>query len=516
MSFSPRISLSVFALCLALQPALPARAGDFSSNISFSFSDDNIFKDAGETRKNSPNAYFGQVPANALDRVESSQFRKSSTLLSLRKEMDGAYGLTPEGGLLIRYSPDSSGVYAISDYGSYISLKKKPVREGAFGAGITFMPIDSDRFRLGRLWDVSWGGSNTFPRNFRKGLVPGVRIDASFGMTEAFVGVKSALIRSPSETILDNPGGNSNQLVERAYYAVLAGVGQKFPAGFRVDLQGAFFQKGTNTRGTVLGKPIDAGGGTGIVSWSKGAKVGDRMDLRLYYEDPLKNSLNQNSRPEKGTGFEASAEGTVLVQTLEDPSQNHSTVNEAGKAVGIAGGARFGYLRLHATFIMRDLTYIVFNVPGLVPYQALPENTSVKPELFGMISADYFFPKTGITVGVSGGVLKPAVYKASMQGVTYEGPYASEIAQGIHKLVVRGANSGDWSILPAGQDEEQVGMVRLDLKWNVGPAFSMLGELSYNYDPNLAQVFLNEMGHAERRFDEPNILGFGVVSELLF
>ena len=74
-----------------------AAASDFSSNISFSFADDNLLKDAGETRKNSPNAYFGQVPSSALDRLEPSQFRRSSSLLTLKKPFEADATLSPEG-----------------------------------------------------------------------------------------------------------------------------------------------------------------------------------------------------------------------------------------------------------------------------------------------------------------------------------------------------------------------------------------------------------------------------------
>jgi hypothetical protein len=506
---------------LLLGGAGGAQAGDgasqFSSNISFSFADDNLLKDAGETRKNSPNAYFGQVPSSSLDRVEPSQFRRSSSLLTLKRPFENGAALSPEGALLVRFSPDSNGNYALADFGSYLAVRYLWDKAGNGAATLSFMPVDSDRFRLGRNWDISWGGSNTFPRNFRKGMVPGAKLELSLGSVSAFLGAKTALIRSPSETILDNPGGNSNQLVERAYYAGLAGLAVELPGGLSAGLQGGIFQKGTNTRATVLGKPITAGGGTALLGWKSGGKVGDRMDIRLYYEDPTTNPLaRQEGLYEGDLALEASLEGTMLVQTLEDPSQNHSTVNEISRAAGASAGLRYGRFRTHLSLIMRDLNFIVFNVPGLVPYQALPENTKVQPELFGQLSADYFFAGPGLTFGVSGGLLRPATYEATVQGSTYSGPYASQMAQGIHKLVVRGANSGDWSILPAGMDEELVGMLRADLKWNLGTAFSMLAELSYTYDPNLAQVFLNEMGHAERLFDEPNALGVGLVGEVVF
>jgi len=114
------------------------------------------------------------------------------------------------------------------------------------------------------------------------------------------------------------------------------------------------------------------------------------------------------------------------------------------------------------------------------------------------------------------GVLVPASYKPSVDGSTLQGPYAAEVAQGIQKTVVRGSNSGDWDILPAGEGELPVIMAKANVKFNLGRNFSLVGEVTYARDPNLAQVFLDSQGHAIRRFDKPDILGLGIASELTF
>ena len=59
-------------------------------------------------------------------------------------------------------------------------------------------------------------------------------------------------------------------------------------------------------------------------------------------------------------------------------------------------------------------------------------------------------------------------------------------------------------------------MAKLDLRYNLSQHFSMVGEISYANDPNYSQVVLDDHGHATREFNDPNIIGLGVVSELSF
>ena len=304
--------------------------------------------------------------------------------------------------------------------------------------------------------------------------------------------------------------------MERAYYAALLGIGVTIPnTGLRVDLQGAFFQKGTSTRDSTLGDPILSGGGTAIVSWKHGSAVGNRLDLDLYFQDPTRYSLRED--PYQGRmGFDVAAEYTHLVQVLEDPDHPASTKFEQAKAAALTAGFRFRNLRAHLNLIFRDLSFIVYNTPGFVPYQALPEAADVKPEIFGVFSLDYFIKSLGLTPALSVGVLRPATYRPNMQGSTLTGPYAAAVEKGIHKLVVKGSNSYDWQMLPAGEDEWLVFMARFDLKWNIGDSFAMIGEVSYRYDGNIAQVFMTDQGHAVLRFDDPNILSYGLVAEYEF
>jgi len=511
-----RRQFTILTLAALLIPAAAVAEDDdrlFDTTISFSFADDNALKDAGETRQNSPTGFFGQSPDGSLSRVEDPAFEGTTSLLRIAGSSDvGRW--KPGGELLVRFKVDTVGKYELGDYGSNLSLRYLFSDEASFG--FTAYPVDTDRFRLGHNWDVTWGGSDTFPRNFRSGQVPGFKLDLDTAVLDVFAGMKAALIRSPAEDILDNPGGNTTQLVERAYYSALLGLGVEIPGtGLRMDLQGAFFQKGTSTRDAVLGEPILAGGGTAIVRWTRGATVGNRLDLDLYFQDPTRYPLREESY-EGHLGFDVAMEYTHLAQVLEDPDHPASTRLEQARAAALTAGLRYRKLRTHLNLIFRDLSFIVFNTPGFVPYQAMPEAAEVKPEIFGVLSVDYFIKSLGLTPALSVGVLRPATYRPNMQGSTLTGPYAAAVEEGIHKVVVKGSNSFDWQMLPAGEDEWLVFMARFDVKWNLGEAFAMIGEVSYRYDGNIAQVFMTDQGHAVLRFDDPHILSYGLVAEYQF
>ncbi|MCZ7538212.1 MAG: hypothetical protein M5T61_21265, partial [Acidimicrobiia bacterium] len=97
----------------------------------------------------------------------------------------------------------------------------------------------------------------------------------------------------------------------------------------------------------------------------------------------------------------------------------------------------------------RSLTYITFDVPGIVPYQALQENVETTPEAYAQLSADYHIESINLTVAATFGLLFPATYK----GVVPSGQFApATTLQGEHVVVVQGTDSGsDWDILPAGE-----------------------------------------------------------------
>ena len=509
--------------------AVPALGQPFDeTTISFSIADDNILMDPGETRRNSPAVYIGGQ-ASAAERDGSSIYNQTASRLVLKKTLDTGQ-LFPEGALRLRLAVNSEGDYTFADDGTYLALNWAP--KDKYLLKLTMFPVDSDRFRLGYHYDITWGGTGTFPKNFTKGLVPGLRLAFQMPVFEAFIGMKTALVRSPAEDILDNPGGNTNQFVERTFYGALGGLGVEPVKGLRIMAQGGYFAKGTSTRADVLGKRVHSGGMSFIAAYHIGGEVGRRLDLRMYYEDPEKYSIKPMKASSSDFGFDIAIEYSRLIQTLEDPDHFGSTTNEWSNAFAFSAGMRLDKLRIHFDSIYRDLSYIVWNVPGFVPNQALPGSAdlghggpfaflpeSMGGEIYLLLSTDYHFELKGahsLTPAVSFGFLLPATYTPSATGGVGQGPAAEEHAQGIQTTVVRGSSSGAWDTLPVGEEELPVFTLKFDLRYSISQAFSLIAEASYANDPNYSQVEIDPHGHATRVYIDPNIVGLGIVSELSF
>ncbi len=498
-------------LVVALLAAASAQAQSFKTSLSFSFADNNVLKDSGETRVNSPDAYIGQMPEDFFRGFGGDEFGPSKLHLMLYGAADGVHPrFLPEAAVVLLLDPVKG---SFADGGSYIQASYFLSDDRKTGISLALFPIDSDRLRLGFHYDISWAGSDTFPKHFRKGLVPGLKLQLDMRRWYLFAGFKTALVRSPTEDILDNPGGNTNKIVERANYGVLAGLGVDVWGGLRFEVNGGYFQKGTNTRPNVLGQPIHSGGVSAQLSYHDGLPIGRRIDMRLYTEDPLRFDVLAQEEYDGGLSWNVAAEGTGLVQTLEDPDQVNSTLNEWSWAAMLTMSLKYKSFRVHLEGIVRSLPFITFNVPGFVPYQGLPESVETKPEIWAALSFDYFFEPIGLTLALTGGFLRPATYK----GVVPAGSYPEQTLQGVHTVVVRGSQAGgDWDILPAGEEELPIFYLKTTVKWTFGGKFAAVAEMTYGRDPNLSQVFRDFRGHAIRRFDDPDILGFGLMARMSF
>ena len=510
----------LFVLFAALVP-LSAHAGDgkkekappvFQPKLRFSYGDDNLLVGAGETKKSSPAAYFGgECNKTSLDRTTPTDCSKNALNMIFYTRLTLEPYFQPEAAVNLLVDVEKS---VFQDDGSYLRANYFMDDQHETFWAITLFPFDADRLRLGYFQDVQWGGTNSFPKNLRRAFAPGLKFDLDYRYWHVFVGMKTALVRSPTDDILDNKGGNTLKNVERTFYGFLGGAGFEFSdTGLRLELNGGFFNKGTNTRRNALGQPIYAGGVSARFSWSSGLPIGRQIDLRIYQQDPIRDELFKREAMRHGDlSFRAEIEASELAQDLEDPDHVDSTKNEWSTMGHVGFGMKYGFFRLFADVIARELTAITFDVPGFVPNQALPDNVKVTPEVFGSVGFDYTFDPYGITIGGSVGVLKPATY----EGVPPEPTNASPVDQGSSKTVVRGPSPLDWDILPQGEDELPVYMVRFDFRWVYYEAFGVAAQVYYGRDENTAQVEQDSFGHNVRVFQEPNTIGFQVLTQMKF
>ena len=499
---TPFLVVAISAVLLSIP--LTAMAGDIlDARIDFPFADDNILRDAGEDRQSSPDASF--TPPAGLD-------YQSFVHLGIYKKLDLGGNFIPEAALYLKLDVAESG--GIRDDSSYIRLNYfvdgEARRKNLY---LQLLPIDADRERLGFHYEVSWGGTDIFPRNFRGSLAPGARFGYESDHFYAYAGAKTALVRSASASELDNEEGNTTLFVERTFYGLLAGFGVELGVeGLWFEANGGFFEKGTNNKSEVLGKSIHAGGGSAQLSYSFGQPVHRRIDLGLYLQDPNRFDVTRAIVPSTTTSGRIAAEYTYLMQTLADLDAPGSTKNEASMAGFFSTGLQFGGLRLHLDASMRDLTFITYDVPGFIPNASLPEGADVSPEYAGVFSIDYTFEESQLTPFGQVKVQVPAIFN----GVAPAGQNAPDSIQGQQTVVVRGSDPGDWDILPEGEDAGLVFSAKAGLKWTYGDTFSLLAEVNYAHDPNRALLRKDENGIAHRVFVDPSMLGFGILASMRY
>ncbi len=494
--------LQAAALAVTLVWSGSALAGDLvDARIDFPFADDNILRDAGEDRKSSPDASF--TPPAGVD-------YDSFVHLGLYRRIDLGEAFVPEAGLYLKLDV-ANGV--IRDDSSYIRmnlfLDGSARKESLY---IQLLPIDADRERLGFHREISWGGTDTFPKNFRGSFAPAAKIGYDREQFYAYAAVKTALLRSAAELELDNDTGNTTLFVERTFYGYLGGVGVELGLkGLWFELNGGYFQKGTNNKAEVLGKPVHAFGGSAQLSYASGAKIHRRIDLGLYRQDPQRFDVTKADAPTEELEFRFALEGSFVDQVLADLDNPGSTAHDQAMAGFFSTAFQKSALRLHLDAGLRELSFLTFDVPGFIPNAVLPEGAESSPEMSGIVAVDYTF-MNGLTPYTQFGVQMPAVYR----GVVPAGQNAATALQGYNRVVVRGTDPGDWDILPEGEEEKMVLSGKGGLRWKYGEDFSILAEVSYKNDPNRALLRKDAYGIAHRVFVDPHIVGIAALASMKF
>jgi hypothetical protein len=283
--------------------------------------------------------------------------RENLTHLVMYKKMPGFIeGLTTEAAAVLRFDLAALAAntgnlnQAIYDAGSYIRLFYKTGGTDAkpAGASATFFPLDTDRFRLGYLYDISWGGTaaainqSIFPRI--QGSSPGLKLQ--FDLPDrfyAFAGFKTATIIEPKQVL--SPGGENDietVRVGETNFGWLGGVGVDATDNFRFDVGGGYFQQGKFDLEDVRGKNVYTMGGSARVVVHSNMPVPQSLDYLLYRNDPNKPQIlfkPETYTPGKTTWL-VSGEYDHLFQKLADFESTGNTKVQAGFGPLVEGFVR--------------------------------------------------------------------------------------------------------------------------------------------------------------------------------
>ncbi len=519
-----RLALAVAGLAVVAALPSPARAGDFmDTRLTWTFGDDDLSRRAGEKVPDSPLPGIGDRKGYELfmDNLNSkTKGRENLTHIALYKKMDGFIdGMTTEAGLVLKLdigaltaTTDPNIKDVLMDDGTFLRMSwswASPEEAAKHNFGLTFFPFDTERFRLGYLWDISWGGGNIFSTR-RNGPAPGFKFDITEGAFSAYAGLKTAKV---SEVVQLGSQDVEELTVQEMNYGVLGGFGIDFVQaardhglaqnpdipGVRLDAGVGWFQQGTFNFEGLVGVPVYTLGFSGRLSVFSGAPIQQSIDMMLYRNDPTVNVVDwwhEKYEPGKWS-WSLSAEFNYLLQRLADNQKYATTKLQGAYAGAFQGKLKWGFLRAQVIGLVRNLEFILQNVPSLTPFVAMPtDGIETKPEYFVAATVDYYCDAVHLMPFITGGGQLPATFQA---GNTVQ--------------VVRDVSRRDR--LPDGFDATPVIQARLGVQWDVSEFMSLLANVQIVRDENMTRLKIDSSGE-RREFQRPNQYGFTMMARARF
>ena len=480
-------------------------AGSFIDTwITFIFADDNLL--AGPEER-SPGPGFQQVDDEMFFENLETEKRGQETLtqLVLYKRSPAYFShLDVEAALVIEMenwvnNETGENETVIGDNGSYLKMNYffSPTGYEGDNLSLTAFPLDAQRFLLGYAYDITWGGEDIFPGN--SGQVPGLRVMGQWGVGSpwqgyAFVGAKTA--RLLNEDIHEM----------QTYYGMLGGFGNSITDLVMWEVNGGYFQRGAfppqGEDSEIGGKTVEAFGASTRLTFHQGLPIGRSVDLRLYKNDAdLARQMAEPAVYDSGTAWSTSLEGTYVTQTLLDWDESDTTVLQPAVAGNINGKFRWGKLRVHGDVIYRDLSFILFNIPGISPYRAFPEDANIDNEWFVAGGLDYFFERPHLTPGIIIGYKHPATFESNDTVTVFR-------------------DEDDWETLPKNEAAFDILSAKGTLKWDVADIFSVISEVRYTLDNNQTKYEHGDNESGRRRvFEDESVInqvGFALLLQARF
>ncbi len=476
------------------------------SRLTFTFGDDDLLAATGEQVPLSPLPGFGDRPAYELffDNLNTRfSSRETLTHIVVYNEMPSFFeNLKTEAALVVRLNLLDM---RLTDTGSYIRLLYTPWAEEDDGISLVAFPFDSERFRLGYLYALSFGGADFVPRRSLL-RAPGFKLQLDRGPFYAFLGMKTIPAVVPLEVELDTAGSETEVeviRVDETQYSVLGGAGlEVLDETLRFEFGAGYFQQGVFDLPGYPRVQVYSVGGAARVVLHRGMGVPGSIDFRLYRNDPYAPFVP--FRPVQYVpgklAWMLSVEGVAIQQHLADSDRPNATTMETALAGAVRGRLHVDRWRFELTGLYRDLSFLLKNVPSLEPFLSIPEALIVNPELFVALTADHHFPEAHLTVGISGGVQLPA---------TVSSPVTTGPADAARTLVVRG--EGNFSILPPGTPDAAIILGgRLYARWDLSEMLYSYSWIQYVRDPNETRLVVSETEGTRRVFQRPDRFGFGL------
>ncbi len=454
-----------------------AFAGDFVDVwVTTAFEDNNLLAGPDEyspapnfvTRGN--NTFFENYESRYSDDISQSH------LVLYRRDNGFGAGVFTEAAFVLRFEPflnpdlSKPGVN-VADDGSYVRIGKTFAGRDDHTLSLTGYAVDANRFRLGYSYDITWGGRDIYA--FDPSAAPGARVQYQNGPHYAYVGAKTAVgDYTDPETGLTN---------NQAYYGALAGGGTEIGKHLRMELGTGTFQQGQLTNvgdvtSPLYNAPINAAGVSGQVSVRTNPDLDYVVsnELKLYRNAPdFVRDTYISHRQLDGWGLLVQAEGNLLFHNLIDPEKVDATTVERAFAADAQATFVAGTNEIQADFVYKDLSYIIFNIPGITSGYALNPSMETTAQYYFRGRAAHYFPKAHLTPSIGVGWMRPATY--STGGFTYV-QYSER----------------DKAHVPDGQEATAILSSVAGLQWDLSKSMVAVGEVLYTLDNNLSDFVADD------------------------
>lgn len=487
--------------------------------LSWTFGDDDVLAGTGEVVPVSPLASISDRPGYQLffDNLNSAfSSRENLAHLVLYRRMPGFWrNWWTDASFVLRInleelnSIDPRTSRILGDSGSFLRVQYRPWPEAPEdGISVVLFPFDTERMRLGYLYELSYGGSDFVPRR-RFLRSPGLKLQLDRGIGYYFVGFKTILAQEALDIEIATGRGTEIETVriDETQYAVMAGAGWDFSETVRFDLGGGAFQQG---RFDLTGYPqekVYSFGGSARLVLHDGISVANSVDFRLYTNDPESPFVpfRLESYEPGRFSWSASIEGSAVAQHVADTDAVGSTTTQTGFAGAFNATLKYGYLRLDGTALVRTLPFILKNVPSLVPFLSLPDVADVTPETFFALEGSYHLPDAHLTIRLGGGLQIPA---------TVTIPFTRSGVESSRVQVIR--REGSFSILPPGEGSVPIMQARLAARIDLSNMMFVQAWIQYVRDNNGTRLETGSDGTRTRSFQQPDQLGLGLTAAARF
>ena len=426
-----------------------------------------------------------------------SNTAKSSTALSVFFEEEGLLkNLTARMSLSLRMynsmdSMNNSIKTSLGDNSSFVELDYKHPSTNRLK--FTFYPYNAEKLAIGNYRGLRWGSNRMLWPQGANEAVPGFQTLYGYGDFSIYFGFK-ANAQAKSDKL-------SSEIVpmETVYGFFGGATYNNKKLGLKAHIQGAYIDKGDNVNipeymlengddDTIKSYGLDA-----FVRYNYGSELGDPIGINTFIDGSW-------LVPDYSSKFAFRVGAEYLFQNERLQNADYLTIqneketepltdNFFAHGTAVELGARYKGIRAIFMYTYRNLPFMVFDSPGVVPFQTISSEADQSPEHLFMISADYHI--WDLWFGVTYGYKIPATY------TVYDANGEKNVTVIKERLTtdaVSDAYDRSRELLPTGTDPLDIMFIKANIKYQFSNSVTAMLEYSFTQDHNRQQMVEQDNG----------------------